>query len=45
MEKLLLVGVLEDELKEMELDFTDNISRTLSSKLCRAELTLKIHRN
>lgn len=27
MEKLLLVGVLEDELREMELDFTDNISR------------------
>jgi hypothetical protein len=33
MEKLLLVGVLEDELREMELDFTDNISRRLLTLL------------
>jgi hypothetical protein len=27
MDKLLLVGILENELKEMELDFGDDLSR------------------
>ena len=30
MDKLLLVGILENELKEMELDFGDDLSRKFS---------------
>lgn len=31
MDKLLLVGILENELKEMELDFGDDLSRKFIS--------------
>ncbi|QKX64017.1 uncharacterized protein TRUGW13939_11190 [Talaromyces rugulosus] len=41
MEKLLLVGVLEDELREMELDFTDNISQINMIHLRAASLHLR----
>jgi hypothetical protein len=33
MDKLLLVGILETELKEMELDFGDDLSRRFATCL------------
>lgn len=33
MDKLLLVGILENELKEMELDFGDDLSRKFARSL------------
>ncbi|KAH8703837.1 putative C6 transcription factor [Talaromyces proteolyticus] len=41
MEKLLLVGVLEEELKEMELDYADNISQINLIHLRAANLHLR----